>query len=337
MVGQNQAAGDDGMPPTTLSHEASPLPTETKAASPAAQVGFTLVLSPKRQQLGGLQTKPLAAFTSREDTLAYGRVLDIRPLLELRSRYRSAQSELAITEAALQVAQKNHDRLETLHRESIVATRELIQAESQLAADEARNLAAVRHIREVREDALQSFGETLFKLAVETESRLFQNLLNHAFVLVLVALPANQSLPGIKSAITLAPSGEQNKSRQARLLAPAPKTEESTQGETWFFETSADGLRTGMRLDAWIPHAGHALQGVLIPLSAVVWHEGQAWVYLKTSQDHFTRRVVKSYRERGEDWFVAEGFVPGQEAVVVGGQMLLSEEQRRIAPRGDDD
>ena len=161
-------------------------------------------------------------------------------------------------------------------------------------------------------------------------------MLGHSLVLLLVALPAKLSLPDQTQTIAIMPSGEMAKSRPANLVSPAPKTEESTQGETWFFATAATGLRTGMRLDAHIPLAGQAAQGVLLPLSAVVWHEGQPWVYLKTEGGSFVRRPVGPHHDRGDDWFVAEGFAPGQDAVVVGGQMLLSEEQRHNAPTGGD-
>ncbi len=335
MLGQNLYANDDDDHPATI--PASPHPAaETGSAHPDGQTGLPLLLSPVRQQQSGLKTKALAAYSLRTEALAYGRVLDIRPLLELHSRYRSAQSELAIADAALGVAQKSHDRLESLHRESIIATRDLIQAESQLAADQARQQAAVRHVREVREEALQSFGPELSKLTVEGESRLLQNLVDHSVVLVLIALPANQSMPVKIHTITIAPSGEQGKSKQARLIAPAPKTEEVTQGETWYFEANSAGLRTGMRLDAGVPQSAQASPGVLIPLSAIVWHEGLPWVFEKTGVDRFLRRSVGAHRELGEDWFVSKGFVAHEDVVVVGAQMLLSEEQRRNTPASEE-
>jgi hypothetical protein len=306
---------------------------------PTASAAKSLELSQPVQQHSGLQTQPLAAFSLGVETQAYGRVVDISPLLDLRARYRSAQSELAITDAALTVARKNRDRLAKLHAESIIPARELIQAESQLAADQARYEAAARHAREVREEALQSFGEAVFKQAAEAESKLFDGLLKHTLVLALIALPANQHLPSNVHSIRLAPSGERSRARQARLLSAAPKIEESTQGETWFFVAEAEGLRTGMRLDAWIPEQGGATQGVLLPLSAVVWRDGLAWVFVKTEAGRFVRKPVGAHSEQGEAWFVAQGFRPGERVVVVGGQMLLSEEHRRsgAATDGDDD
>ncbi len=326
------ADDDDGLPAKTAAAPASPA-----ASGKPAAAGFPLSLSPPRQRQAGLKTQALAAFSLEQETPAYGRVLDISPLLDLRARYRSAQSELAIAEAALKVAQKSHDRLAKLHSESIIPAREMILAESQLAADQARHDAAARHVREIREEALQSWGGELFRQAAEAESRLFQGLLDHGLVLALVALPANQSLPQNARSVSIAPSGDRDKARPARLVSAAPRTEESTQGETWYFVADSRGLRSGMRLDAWIPRSGEASKGVLIPLSAVVWRDGQPWVFVKTGDDTFNRRPVGTHGTRGEAWFVAEGFAPGEEAVVVGGQMLLSEEQRRDAPKGGDD
>jgi len=324
------AGDDDDQPvrPPALAKDASP--------PPVADAAFSIRLSPRRQQLGGLKTQTLAAFSLDEASRAYGRIVDISPLLDLRARYRAAQSDLAIAEAALRVAQKSHDRLSKLHSESIVPTRELILAESQLASEQARHSAAGRRVREIREEAVQSFGLELFRQAVEADSPLFEGLLSRSLVLALVALPANSQLPKSVRAIQIAPSGEPVK-KQARLVSPAPKTEESTQGETWFFVADSAGLRTGMRLDAWIPQGGHLAQGVLIPLSAVVWRDGKPWVYVKTGADAFARRPLESHADQGASWFVADGFKPGEEVVSVGGQMLLSEEQRRGAPSADDD
>jgi hypothetical protein len=317
--------------------EVKPVVRPQAVTAKATAAGFALVLSKSRQQQSGLKTLALAAFSKAHETIAYGRVVDISPLLDLRARFRSAQSELAIAKAATDMARKNHARVSKLHAESIIPTRDLIQTEAQLAADQARQDAASRHMREVREEALQSFGEELFKQAVESESPLFAGLLQHTQVLALIALPANLSLPKHVRSVRLNPVGDSGMARQGRLVAPAPRTEESTQGETWYFVADAAGLRSGMRLDAWIPQYGTAAAGVLIPQSAVVWRDGQPWVYVQTGDDHFARRPVGPHQAHGSDWFVALGFAPGEPVVVVGGQMLLSEEQRSQSPKKADD
>ncbi|MDD5033705.1 MAG: hypothetical protein PHE55_03020 [Methylococcaceae bacterium] len=320
------------LPSPLLADDDAPEPAPHSASGATALKarpnGHSLLISAEQQKQSGLKTRILEARLLQAELPAYGRIMDIQPLLELRARFRSAQSELTIAEAALQLSRKNHDRLARLHAESIIATRELIQVQSQRASDQARREAARRHMWEVREEALQTWGGTWFHQAVEAESPLFESLLNHTQVLALIALPAGQTLPDNLRTLRIAPGGEPQRARQARLISPAPKTEETTQGETWFAIAESAGLRTGMRLDARIPQGGLVATGVAIPLSAVVWHDGLPWVFVKTAENRFSRRLIAAHRDQGESWFVSEGFSPGEETVIVGAPMLLSEERR---------
>lgn len=296
-----------------------------------------LKLTAARQRSSGLRVQALEATEWTNETRAYGRALDIQPLLDLRARYRSAESESSIAEAAARLARQNRDRLAKLQRESIVATRELIQAEAQLTSDQARADAARRHIRETREEALVAWGAELTRLTVTQDSPLLEKLMDRSSSLLLIVLPAGLSLPTAQTAVRVAPAGEPARARPAYPISPASRTEDSAQGETWYFAAETGGLRSGMRVDAWLPGAAQAVRGAAIPLAAIVWSNGLPWVYVKTGEEIFERRPVMDYRERGEVWFVSQGFAPGEEAAIMGGQMLLSEEMRRLAPIGDDD
>ncbi|QJD31296.1 hypothetical protein GNH96_02725 [Methylococcus geothermalis] len=294
------------------------------------------MLDPARQRLAGIETRRLEAVEYRPETRSLGRIVDIQPLLDLRSRYRAAQAEAKITDAALQLARKNRDRLASLHSEAIVATRELIHAESQLAADEARAVTARHRVRELQEEGLQLWGAELFKAAVAGDSRLFEDLLQRRRVLILVTLHHDQALPADASRIMVAREGDRQAAQPAELISAAPRTDDIVQGETWFFHTDARKLRTGMRIEAWIPMSAATLSGVIIPRSAQIWHEGRSWVYLQTGEDYFVRRPVDSHRDYGDAWFVDAGIAPGESLVIQGAQLLLSEEQRHAIPDEDD-
>jgi hypothetical protein len=334
LAGPSRAVSDEAVKSVAT---ARALAGQGGTTAPEGGATTALTLTPEQQRQTGLRTERLRSVALRPESRAYGRVVDIQPLLELRARYRTAQSELTIAEAALRVAQKNHERLAHLHRESIVATRELIQAESVLAAERARREAARRQIADVREQALQVWGDVMFRKAIDSDSAGFDGLIDHTQILALIALPANQSLPEGARVIKIAPAGDRQQAEEARLVSPAPKTDETVQGETWFFSANTPKLRTGMRLDAWIPQAGDAIPGVALPLSAIVWHGGKPWVYLKTDEQSFSRRPVSEHRDYGDAWFVGTGFEPQQEIVVTGGQLLLSEELRRQLPQAEDD
>jgi hypothetical protein len=60
--------------------------------------------------------------------------------------------------------------------------------------------------------------------------------------------------------------------------------------------------------------------------AAVVWHGGRAWAYVKEGESTFVRKPVSTAQEVPGAWFNAEGFEEGEQVVVSGAQLLLSEE-----------
>lgn len=297
----------------------------------------TVRLTEKQQSVVGLATDILTAVTFQPEIMAYGKVIDIQPLLALHVRYQAAATEAEIASAAVALAQKNRDRLMTLHREDIVASRDLAQAEAQYRSDHARLEAARRLMREIRHEAQQTWGDSLTRIAFDGESPLFQDFLNRNRVLILIALPSGHALPPDRRSLFVARESDRSAAHQADLISPAPKTDDLVQGETYFFHAPSDRLRAGMRVNAWLPASSEALTGVAIPPSAIVWHSGKPWVYRRSEDGMFTRTEITAYHEHGDFWFVDRGLAAGDEIVVTGGQLLLSEEFRTHIPDEDDD
>lgn len=310
----------------------------TAAGAPAvAGDAAVLRLSVERQRLAGISVTALQRTVLSPENAVQGKIVDISPLLELRTRYRAALAEARIAESTLALAQQNRDRLAKLSQESIIATKDLVAAESMLAAETTKS-ATVRHrLREIREEAVHSWGPELFRLAVEEDSVLWDALLKRQKVLALVALPANHSLPAGTRWIHIARNRDRQHAVRAELLSAAPNTDSFVQGETYFFHLEATRLRTGMRVDAWIPRSGQGAGGVFLPASAIVWYGGMPWVYLQVEPDAYRRVTVSDYEEYGDGWFVRSGLAGGEKLVIVGAQLLLSEEMRGQIPREDDE
>ena len=83
------------------------------------------------------------------------------------------------------------------------------------------------------------------------------------------------------------------------------------------------------------------VDGVIVPNTAVVWHAGKSWVYRKRDAETFGRYEISTASELGDGWFQATApetgsdeaalpqsasLVPGDEVVISGAQLLLSEE-----------
>lgn len=312
-------------------------PKATTLSTPTSVTAGTVRLAPDRQRAGGLVIEPLQPATLQPETQGYGKVLDIQPLLELRVRYRAARADTEVAEAALGLAEKNRDRLDELHRAEIIAGRELVQAEAQWRADRAKAGQARRLAGEIRREAEQAFGSELSRLALDGDSALLDDLAAHRRLLLLVALPSGAAPPSRGAALYVARDHDRVHAARAELISPAPKTDELVQGETWFFHAAGEHLRAGMRVHAWAPAGGETRRGVVIPLSAVVWHAGKPWAYKRVGEDGFARTGIAGQRDYGGGWFVEQGFAAGDSLVVTGGQMLLSEEFRGRIPDEDDD
>ncbi len=295
-------------------------------------------LSMEEQRIAGIETAHLAALSHRPETKAYGEVLNVHDLLELRTRYDSARTEKEIYAAELQASLHEYQRLRKLGKQGkIISPQELKVSESNWLRDKARLEAASIKQRNVRDQAVQVWGNTLGSMALGENAKQFDRLINHIDVLVLVTLLPGQSLAKATSLIFVGRTANRNHAREAHLISAATHTDDVSQGETYLFLTDGEQFRTGMRLVVWIPKTQSAHTGVYLPAESVVWYAGKPWSYVKISDVLFVRRSVPQDSELNGGWIVREGFAANEQIVVAGTQTLLSEEFRWQIPEEDTD
>src|SRR5262249_42178958 len=128
--------------------------------------------------------------------------------------------------------------------------------------------------------------------------------------------------------LLVAPVSAPEQARPARFVSTAPQTDATLPGVTYFYLVAGQGLRIGMRVAGQLKLGGNVREGVIVPGAAGVWHGGKAWAYVKEGADLFVRREVSTADERGSGWFDATHFETGDQLVVSGAQLLLSEEQK---------
>ncbi len=312
---------DDGAPPRPIEYlEAAPV----------------LELAPDRQALAGIEAVTAAAVRLSAEDRALGIVVDLQPLTRLRARYRAARAEREVAAAGLAPARAERDRLQVLYREDgNVSARRLQEAEAALVAAQARHGAAAGRLEDVRLEAAQGWGGELAALALEDGGAQIEGLLRGEQVLVLVALDPAVRAVEAPARVYIERGGERARAREAQRVAAAPSSGALAQAETWFYRTDAAPLRTGMRVDVWVP-AGAEIEAVRVPEPAVVWHGGRPWVYVQLDARRFVRRALAEYRRAGAQWLVLRGPQAGDRIVVAGAQVLLSEEFRWNIPEEDD-
>lgn len=264
-----------------------------------------------------------------------GEVVDITPLLEARSRYLDLKSEKDQVSASLEVADDTVDRLSTLQSlESNISTRELDAAKLEYKKSKIRLDTLNSHIENSRNIIRQRWGGVLADWAMDSQSaRLPVFAINGDEILLLVQSPVS----GVPESIYVNSSDERTNARQADFISPAPRALANRRGDTYYYSTKREELRSGMRLYVWVPDPEQEISGYILPRNAIVWYNGRPWFYVREDDNHFVKKQVVEYIVTEQGWLVQDSDFAGLDVVIAGSQLLLSEEYRWQIPDEDDD
>ncbi|MGY6274587.1 efflux RND transporter periplasmic adaptor subunit [Methylomonas sp. MgM2] len=311
---------------------------DTHSSSPKASSAAAKSTDSNTPPSAGIVTERLLEATHQPEFSAYGTVLGLEPLLALRQQYLAAQAQRDSAEAKFHEADLNLNRIRNLHRHDIASTRQL-QEQQALWRNYKANLAtSTSQQQTILATSRLQWGDTLTGWFTANHNRHADQFLNSQAQLLQITLPANVVLASAVDSINVDERGRRDKAITASLISPAPQVDPVTQGQRYFFKIEDRKLPFGTHISVWIAGEKHAENsGVLIPENAVVWHLGQAFVFIKTEKGDFQRHLLPQLIPSQGGYFASGGFKPGEEIVTVGAQTLLSEELKNLIPREDDD
>jgi hypothetical protein len=308
---------------------------------------LTVLIDEELSGYAGIETMVLATSSYFPESKALARVVDIRPLVALKARYNQAVSALNVAKVTERSAAQELKRLNTLAKGvGSVATKKVTYARGIWREANATLQGLAFEVQAVKEAALQSWGATLSEWVFAKDSEQWQRLLSHQDSILLVLLPIDVSLAPDISFIRVARNGMHKQGRKAYLVSPAVATGALSQGESYYFKITTGRLRTGMRLDAWIPTSNVPIEGLFVPDKAMVWYDGHPWVYVEKEQGVYQRRSIENgmpttggvFVEASSDDNMQASLAEGEKLVIQGTQMLLSEEFKwQILDEDDDD
>ena len=300
--------------------------TVTPAPVPAkAEEAGVVIVDAKSQARSGITTAPLQKTTYRPEFAAYGVVVDLQPLLALRTRDATAAADVRSAETAVKTSRDEYDRNRLLFADDRnVSLKALEAAEATYRADQARLQSASATLREVSASARQQFGEVIARWAFDPASTEFAGFLSGQESLVRITLPSDRKIDVPKSIQVEAPGAAQS---PGQLVSPSPQADPAVQGRSYFYRTPV-WLPAGMRVVARLPTSPQVLEGILIPDSAVIWYGNEPWVFVQESPERFVRRPVRGQPIATGGLFVTEGFKSEERVVVRGAQLLHSDELR---------
>ena len=246
-------------------------------------------LDTETQKLSGIETITLKPVNYHAEFTAYGKAINIQPLVALRNRYLVALTERSSAKAKFKQAEQNLNRQQDLYRNGVSSKRNLQEQQAQWQSYKAQVDATDFQGKAIIDEALLNWGKELAEWALSSNSDKLGAFLSGRKTLLQITLPANKHLTDNIQTIYIDASGNRSKARKAELISVAAQTEAVAQGESYYFQTGDKNIITGMNVTAWIPEQNAKLTGVIIPKSALIWYMGQAFVYLKTAEETFSR------------------------------------------------
>lgn len=284
-------------------------------------------VSPESQKASGIAVDGLRPGSSEAAIEAYGMVMNLQPLAEMRGRYLAAAAEARALRAAVAATESDFRRMELLFKDDRNVSEQAVRAaEARYRSEQARQSAAEQAAASLRDSIRSTWGDAVTGWATNPDSQSMQALLQQSSFLVQLVLPYDLPRSAIRGRIMVTPAVSHEPARPARFVADSPQVDPALPGETYFYMADGGGLRAGMRVLARIGLGAAAVSGVIVPPAAVVWHAGKAWVYVKDDEQTFARHEVSTAQELDGGWFNAVGLDADDEVVVSGAQLLLSEE-----------
>ncbi len=300
------------------------------AASSAVSVvdGLTVVrLAPEVQRRSGLATQTVGAGVPPGGAIAYGTVMDLRPLIDWRGRYEAALAQAAGASAQVGAAAAELARDRKLYDDGQNVSLKAVQVaqasarQASAAADAARALLKALHA-----EAAQRFGSVVSRWAVQGGTPL-DRLFSRRAALVRAALPPGLAQPPRTVEVAL----DDAAAHRATWVSAAAQADPRLGASLQLYETDG-GWPAGASVMVRLIGPAAASPGTFVPRDAVVWYAGQPWAYVQRDRSHFARVPLLGAAETADGYVAAVGIAAGTQVVIRGAGLLLSQEQ--IPPPG---
>jgi hypothetical protein len=317
------ACGGGGRDPGD-DEEDHPVSTPRRLTTEHGQTVVTL--DPATLARSGVAVEPLRPATHAASVTAYGSVLDLTGLAELRGGFTATATRLAKAHAAASASQAEFERLQTLYADGRNASQKALQAAAAKAKTDEAEVRAAEDARETKMAVARQQWGAVIAAWLEQGTPQLETLLQQKDRLLEITLPLGSPPPHPGTPVTVQAGA--GPFVAGRVVAPAPRSDPRIQGASVLCTAPATpDMLSGVTVVARVP-VGPGTSGVVVPASAVVWWQGRAWVYLEKGTGTFGRVDVTTDAPVPGGWFVTTGVAAGDRVVVRGAQTLLSEEGR---------
>lgn len=287
---------------------ASTAESAAPAAKPEEKPNPLRLPAAKRTQSGITLVKPDAQAVAPE-VQAFGRVLD-------PSTFATVVADVTTARAALDASEKELERVKKLFAAGGNASAQAVEtAQAAAARDRATLNSAQARLA-------AAWGQQV----AQNANSIAEALAKGAALIRIDALPGDTPAADAKEA-RVTPAGQSARAVTAEIIGPAPSADAQVQGASFLALVRDASLPAGAALRATLPGQGGSAQALVLPRSAIVYHQGSAWIYVLGEEDTFERKLVTIGRNIGADKIaVLAGAEADEQVAATGAQQLLAAE-----------
>lgn len=284
-----------------------------------------LTFDEQAQRSNGIAVTSLAASKRNAEAQATGTVMQLQPLLDLKTSYNAAQMDIAKARAAAQASQAEYTRVMQLNRDTENISQKAVETARAASDSDAAVLQNAQQSMTVLKDSMQlHWGGAVARWLQEGSPQLSALVAQRIYLLQVTAIGGGSSTPP-PYAVVQFPDGAHG---TAHLISTLPQLDPRLQSPSFLYVVNAHaGLIPEINLSVLLP-SGPMRSGVVVPYGAVVWWQGKAWCYVEERLNKFTREEVSTANPTPTGWFVSEGIAADARVATKGAQTLLSEEFR---------
>jgi hypothetical protein len=290
-----------------------------------------ITLSPEMQSNSGIKVLPVQTSIFKKNLTNYATVLNIDLLIEQKNRFNEIKNQISLLTNEFDRDKKNYERFKLLNDDNKnVSDKALQEVKVNFENTRIKLQATQELVSGIKQNIRAQWGETILSMIDQGLKReLFEFLLQNKARIVKVTLSENtDNMP--PQIISLALIDNLNEKFLANYLAESPTLDKSIKGKTYFYIVYSNKLRIDSKVIASIVQDNLSPESekyLAIPKEAVVWNSGQAWVYIKTGENKFFRKVIETDTESSNGWIIKEGNIKENDLIIINGaQLLLSEE-----------
>ena len=301
-----------------------------------------ITLSAEIQSNSGIKTIPIQSSVYKKNLTNYATVLNIDFLIEQKNRFNEIKNQISLLTNELDRDKKNYERFKLLNDDNKnVSDKALQEVKVNYENTRIKLNATQELVSGIKQNIRAQWGETILSMIDQgLKKELFEFLLQDKARIVKVTLSENTDNEPPKN-ISLALIDNLSEKFLANYLAESPTLDKSLKGKTYFYIVYSNKLRIDSKVIANLVQENLSSESekyLAIPKEAVVWNAGQAWIYIKTGDNKFLRKVIQTDNESPNGWIIKEEHIKENDLIVINGaQLLLSEEFKYQIKNENDD